>query len=352
MAESLPHPTAIGRPKNEIQRDFISIEQTRCSDPIWHFRVGLPHACAIGPQGEEPPGDDEPRTLGLFHRENPPADIEVTGVMALREVDPADYLDCLLEVEQKNVVSRKSVPMRGGVVGDAVATWKAEGDKTFAGRYFCTKWGPRIFVLEFRTPKEHYEQLAEDFFVSIATFSVLDDSLGLFAEKVHTVSNTAPIPWRVVVPESWIIKPEPNTDKVASFQATQVPVVPSAEGERLYGKLSFAVVARSEAKTGRAAANAYLSAVRDLGIAVETDAFVEEPAADPFEKSWLLVSNVTKQDKNKNKNPGELRCRVLMHKKAWVIAGVLGPVRKDSALAWMQNKRVLDIVTTTLKLKS
>jgi hypothetical protein len=237
--------------------------------------------------------------------------------------------------------------MRGGIVGDAVATWTAEDDKLFAGRYFCTKWGPRIFVLELRTPKEHYERLAEDFFVSIATFSVLDDSLGLFAEKVHTVSNTAPIPWRVVVPESWTIKPEPNTDKVASFQATQVPVTPSAEGERLYGKLSFAVVARSEAKTGRAAANAYLSAVRDLGIAIETDAFVEEPATDPFEKSWLLVSNVTKSG-----NPGELRCRVLMHKKAWVIAGVLGPVRSDSALAWMQNKRVLDIVTTTLKLKS
>ncbi len=347
MADALPHPTAITRPRSEIQRDFISIEQTRCSDSIWHFRMGLPHACAVAPEGEEPPGDDEPRTLGLFHRDDPPADIEVTGVTAIREVDPADYLDCLLEVEEKDVVSKKSVPMRGGIVGDVVATWTAEDNKLFAGRFFCTKWGPRIFVIAFRTPREHYEKLAEDFFISIATFSVLDDSLGLLAEKVHTVSNTAPVPWRVVVPESWVIKPEPNTGKVASFQATQVPVVPSGEGPMIYGKLSFAVVARSEAKTGRAAADAYLSAVRDLGIAIENDEFVEEPAADPFEKSWLLVSNVSK-----NGNPGELRCRVLMHKKAWVIAGVLGPVRKDSALAWMQNKRVLDIVTTTLKLKS
>lgn len=351
MAEALPqptaHPTSISRPRHEIQRDFLSVEQTRCSDPIWHFKIGLPHIYAVGPQGEEPPGEDDPKTLGLFHREDPPADIEVTGVVAIREVDPADYLDCMLEVEKKKVVSRKSVPMRGGIVGDVVATWTTDDNKNFAGRFFCTKWGPRIFVVAFRTPREHYERLAEDFFVSIATFSVPDDSLGLFAEKVHTVSNTAPVPWRVVVPESWVIKPEPNTEKVASFQATQIPVVPATELQMLYGKLSFAVVARSEAKTGRAAANAYLSAVRELGITIERDEFTEEPATDPFEKSWLLVTNVKKGD-----HPGELRCRVLMHKKAWVIAGVLGPVRKDSALAWMQNKRVLDIVTTTLKLKS
>jgi hypothetical protein len=347
VADPLPHPTAISRPKPEIQRDFIAIEQTRCSDSIWHFKVGLPHGCVIGPDGEEPPDDDTPRSLGLFHREGPPADIEVIGVVALREVDPADYLDCMLELEEKTVVSRRPVPMRGGIVGDAVATWKAD-DKPFAGRFFCTKWGPRIFVLCMRTPEEHYAKLAEDFFVSIATFSVLDDSLGLLAEKVQTVSNTVPVPWRVIVPESWVIKPEPNgDDRVASFQATQVPVVPSAELEVLYGKLSFAVVARSEAKTGRAAANAYLSAVRDLGIVIENQEFLEEKATDPFEKSWILVTNV-----QKNGHPGELRCRVLMHKKAWVIAGVLGPVRKDSALAWMQNKRILDIVTSTLKVKS
>lgn len=347
MADPFPHPTAISRPRHELQRDFIAVEQTRCDDPIWHFKLGLPHKIAVGPQGKEPPDEETPRTLGLFHREGPPADVEVVGVVAVREVDPADYLDCLLEVEEKTIVSSKPVAMRGGVVGDVVATWKADGEP-FAGRFFCTKWGPRIFVISFRTPEEHYAKLADDFFVAIATFQVLDDSLGLFAEKVHTVSNTVPVPWRVVVPESWEITPEPNGgDRVASFQASQVPVVPAAEFEVLYGKLSFAVVARSEAKTGRAAANAYLSAVRDLGITIEHENFVEEKPAEPFEKSWLLVTPV-----KKGENPGELRCRVLMHKKAWVIAGVLGPVRKDSALAWMQNKRVLDIVTSTLKVKS
>ncbi len=347
MADSLLHPTAFSKPKLEIQRDFISIEQTRCKDSIWHFKIGLPHGCKLGPEGEDAPGEDAPRTLALFHRDNPPADIEVIGVQAIREIDPADYLDCLMEVEGKNVISRKSVAMRAGVVGDCVATWDADG-QPFAGRFFCTKWGPRLFLICFRTPKEHYEALADDFFVSIATFSVLDDSLGLFSEKVITVDNTIPLPWRVLVPESWVIQAEPSAgDKVSSFQAAQTPVVPSKTLEVLYGKLSFAVVARSEAKSGRAAANAYLSAVRDLGIEIENDNFIEEPAAEPFERSWLLVTPV-----KKGQNPGELRCRVLMHKQAWVIAGVLGPIRKDSALAWMQNKRVIDILTSTLKLKS
>lgn len=347
MAEAVLHPTSFSRPKLEIQRDFISIEQTRCKDPIWHFKMGLPHGCKLGPQGEDPPGVDAPSTLALYHRDNPPMDIEVIGIQAIREVDPADYLDCLMEAEGKQVLSRKPVPMRAGVVGDCVAVWEADG-KSFAGRFFCTKWGPRLFLICFRTPKEHYETLAEDCFVSIATFSVLDDSLGLFSEKVHTLNDTVPVPWRVILPESWVIQAEPNAgNKVSSFQAAQTPVVPSKTLEVLYGKLSFAVIARSEAKSGRAAANAYLSAVRDLGIQIENDQFAEEPAAEPFERSWLLVSPI-----QKGANPGELRCRVLMHAQAWVVAGVVGPTRKESALAWMQNKRAIDILTSTLKLKS
>jgi hypothetical protein len=347
VTEALPHPTALTRQKAEIQRDFLLIEQRGCSDPTWHFKIGVRRGSLAGPIGPEAPTSEEPRSLALFHRDEPPASVEVIGVLLAREVDPADYLDCLLEAEGKTVVSRKPVKMLGGVIGDAVATWTVDG-AAYAGRFFATKWGPRLFVLCFRTERRRYEALAEDFFVSISTFSVFDDSLGLFAEKVLTVSNAVPIPWRAVVPESWVIKPEPDAgNRAASFQATQVPALPSPELNVLFGKLSFAVADRSEAKGGRAAANAYLEAVRDAGVNIEHDKFVEEETSEPYEKSWLLI---TKAAKGSNP-PGELRCRVLMHKRVWVIAGVLGPTRETNALAWMQNKRTLDLVTSNLRLK-
>jgi hypothetical protein len=346
LTEALPHPTAITRPKLEVQHDFITIEQTRCPDPAWHFKIGVHKDSLLGPDGDVAPAPSAPQTLGLFHRESPPYDVEVVGIVAEREVDPADWLDVFLEADGKDVVSRKPVPMRAGVIGDAVATWTVDGEE-FAGRFFVSKWGPRLFLLCFRTPRAHYAALAEDFFISIATFKAVDDSLGLFAEKVLTVSNPAPVPWRVVIPESWVVQPEQNSAAGSSFQATQIPPEAGPELTVLHGKLSFAVVNRSAAKSGRAAAAAYLDAVRELDVELERDDFAEEPPPPGFDKAWSLVTRVTRHGQ-----PGELRCRVLLHRRAWVIAGVLGPVREEGVLSWMQNKRTLDIVTTTLQMKS
>jgi len=328
-----------------VQHGFVSIEHTRCADPAWHFRLGLPPSVKIAPGGAEAPTLETPRTLALFHRDEPPADIEVLGLVPPREVDAADWLDLFLEHEGKTVVSKRPVSMRAGVVGDVVATWKVD-DQAFAGRFFATKWGPRLFVLCFRTPLDRYEELADDFFVTIATFAALDDSLGLFAEKVLTIQDKAPIPFRLVIPESWIVVPDPPGPEVSSFQATQIPPAPGPDLHVLHGKLSFAVAARHLAKSPRAAANAYLDAVRELGVVIEHDKFLEEKAEPPFERSWLLVSGV-----KKGEHPGEVRCRVMLTDKVWVIAGVLGPTRAVGALSWMANKRALDVVTSTLKLK-
>lgn len=342
------HPTALAKSVSEIERDFVSIEQRGLADPGWHFKIGVRADSTAVPVGSEAPSIDEPRVLAVFRRANPPSELTVVGALASREVDPADYLDCMLEIEGKTVISRRPVKTPGGVLGDAIATW-SEGGQELAGRFFAAKWGPRIFLLCLRAERRHFDALADDFFVSLSTFSALDGSLGPFAEAVRTITNTTPIPYRAVLPESWVIELEPEAgERASSFQATQTPPGPAAERSVLFGKLSFAVIDRAEAKGGRAAASAYLEATRSIGVVTENEDFIEEEAAAPFEKSWLLV---TKAAKGKNR-PGELRCRVLLHKRVWVVAGVLGPAREDNALSWMQNKRALDVVTSTLRLSS
>lgn len=346
----LPHPTALSRPRSEFQADFLRVTQDRCKDPIWHFRVGVHRASKLAPDGETPPTAEAPiQSLALFHRDEPAFDIEVFGVHLDREIDPADWLDDWLALQGHEIVSKKPVRMLAGVVGDDVTRWKVEGDE-HAGRFFATKWGPRLFVLACRAPIAVYPRIAEDFFVSIMTFEVLDDSLGLFAEKGRTVSDATPIPWKTFVPGSWTVQPEPPGERVASFQAslTPPPAVEYALGqEALLGKLSFAVIARGAAKRPRDVAKAFLDAVREAGIEIESDKFEEEPAKAPFEKSWLLVSKAKREG-----TAGEVRCRVMLHPHAWVVGGVVGPAREDAALVWMQNKRTLDVVTSTLEMKA
>jgi hypothetical protein len=346
LTEKLPHPTRIAEPERS-RSDFIAVTVDRCRDPAWHFKFGVHKASKVGPGGEEAPTPDAPsQSLGLFHREGPAADVEVVGTLLPFEVDPVHWLEATLEGDGKTVVSSKPVAMRGGLLGDMVATWEGEDGQRFAGRFFASKWGPRIFCVCCRTTAESYPKLAEDFFVSIMTFAALDESFGHLAEKVRTVRGETPLAWKVAVPASWIVQPAPEGSKVSSFQAAQVPIEPTSDPETLVGKLSFAVVARSAVKVPRAAAKAFLDVLEENEFTLEDKDFEEEPSPPAFHKSWILVAKTERKGK-----PGELRCRVMLHERAWVIAGVIGQRRDDDSFAWMRNKRVLDVVTSTLVMR-
>jgi hypothetical protein len=341
----LRHPTTIEIPKPTLAEAFVKVTVDRCVAPIWHFKTAVRKDWALGPQGADAPTAEAPiQTLALFKKHDPEVDLEVLGHLLQHEVDPADWLDESLTQLGMTVVSRKPVKMLAGVIGDAVTTWTSEGDP-YAGRFFATKWGPRLYVLGLRTKAGNYDRFADDLFVSIATFEVIDDSLGLFAEKVLTLEDKTPVPYKTHLPESWLIMPEKGGAKGSSLQAKQVHA--SGDEAVFGGQLSFAVIDRAAANKPRDVAQAYLEAVRDNRFVIEKDAFEEETPRKLFDKSWYLTSPAAMFDGT----PAEVRCRVMLDERVWVVAGVLGPTRSDDVLAWMRNKRALDIVTSTLELE-
>lgn len=345
MAEKLLHPTSIASPER-VGTDFIQVTMDRCEDEAWHFKIGVHTSSKLGPEGKEQPTPEVPtRSLGLFHRDEPPSDVEVMGFLMPFEIDPLHWLEDSMLVQKKTIVSSRPVMMRSGLLGDVVATWPGENEgEAFAGRFFASKWGPRIFCICCRCRAEDYPALADDFFISIASFAAVDpDRYGHFAEKVQTVRGETPFAWKVALPVSWLLQPAPEAPRVSSFQAAQIPLEPVEGTDTLVGKLSFAVVSRAAVRVPRMAANAFLEVLRENEFEIEDKDFEEEPSRPPFHKSWILVADTTRKGK-----PGELRCRVMLHERAWVIAGVVGPRRDDAAFAWMRNKRVLDVVTTTI----
>jgi hypothetical protein len=336
VKKSLPQPTKLTR---ERPTDFVMIDETRCADPLWHFRLAARWPQDVGPSIGIAPTRDEPQRLLWLRREGPIADIEVTGHLLAREIDPVDFLD--EQLEDLTVVSREPVRLLGGVVGDSVATWTADGEP-YAGRFVATKWGPRLFVISISAKLDDYERVAEDFFTTIASFEALDGSPGLFAQTVKQVKQTSPIKWGAVIPDAWTLMPTSIEEGIGSFQAAR------ARGYDLStvdGQLSFAVANRTVAKKPRDAARMFLASVEQHGITIGREDFVEEPAPKPFEKSWVSVTECKKGDLL-----GEVRCRVMMHPKVWAVGGVLGPIRDHDRAAWMENKRALDVVTSTLEL--
>jgi hypothetical protein len=342
---ALPHPTDLDALGGSLTDRFVTARMDRCVDPKWHFKLAVPKGWHLGPQGAEPPTTAEALTLALFKHHDPEVDLEVVGHALEHEIDPADWLELSLAADGKRIESSKHVPLLAGVVGDAVARWEV-GSVPFAGRFFATKWGPRLFVLCLRAPAEHYARFAHDGFAAISTFTVLDDSLGLFAERVWTVEQTRPLPWHTVVPVSWLVEPDPLYDAmVGSWQARQQP---AGDGDLadFAGQLSLALVARSRHERASELGELFIDMVRERGLEVAETEFVEEPPPRSCDRAWYLVSPVTYLG-----SVGELRCRVMLHRSAWVLGGVVGVGRDGDPLAWMRNKRALDIATGTLAIE-
>jgi hypothetical protein len=337
-ASTLPQPTALSQAR---WADFATIEGLACPDPKWHFRMAVRWPSSVSQTVAVAPEVGAPQRLCWVRREEPLGDIVVDGHLLDREIDAADLLERELTQEGMTVVSSQPVRLKAGATGDAVATWTRGGEE-YAGRFFATKWGPRTFIVSLRARRAAYERLAEDFFTTIATFEALDDSLGLFAEHVKEVKGRVPIRWRAAVPDAWLLMPTQEEDGIGSFQALQMS---GHDVESVDGRLSFAVASRGVAQLPRAAAHMFLRAVNAHGLELADESFAEEPASPPFFKSWCCVSECWRGDQR-----GEVRCRVMMNDKVWVVGGVVGPTREDDREVWEQNKRALDVATSTLKL--
>lgn len=342
MNDPLPHPTDLpGGAPGDPER-FLLASITRCLDPRWHFRLAVPRTWRIGPQGEEPPVLGRDRTLALFSTRDPDADLEIIGRTMEFEIDPADWLALKLVREGRTIVSTRPVPLLSGVVGDAVATWEI-AERAWAGRFFATKWGPRLFELQLRTPLEHYPQFADEFFLGLSSFAAQDDSLGLFSERVTTFTGERPVPFEFVLPVSWQAEPWSRRGE-AGFEARPVG---ATNPDVVNGHVGLYLLPRSAAGGIEDAAEIFYRRILDFGIEAEPDIFVAEQARKGFRRSHLSVGPAHHAD-----GFGEARCRVLEHSAAWVVAGTLSTGPAGPPLAWMRVKRALDIVTGTLAIGS
>jgi hypothetical protein len=305
----------------------------------------LPRNVLVAPPPERGPLPGAPASLGLYRHRDIESDIEITGLHLDYEIDPADVLEKALADQAKTIVSRHLTPSFSGASGDFVATWSVE-ERPFVGRFYAAKWGARLYIVSCRAPAELYSALAESMAVTVASLTPLAPDNAPLAVASREIKNAVPAPWTTRLPETWLFEPDICSDDVVSFQALQLPSRPTPHPDMLFGKLSFAAMARREDRSAADVAHTYVRALREKAVLVAHDEFKEEAPPQGFSAAWGLVAKAERLGQL-----GEVRCRVLLHDRAWFIAGVLGPTKQDGSLAWMQNKRVLDVVTRALEVE-
>jgi hypothetical protein len=365
---ALPQPITIPFTPEQLRDRFIRVTVDTAPDPKWHYRIAVPHATKMRPNiGRTAPSSEAPiQSLGLFYREDVEMDLEIVGVLLGREIDPFHWLELYLDYNGLKVSSLKALPLTGGIVGDAVCEWTADG-KPFAGRFVALKFGPRLYVVCCRASRETYAAHADEFFVSLTQFGAVDDSLGLCAEPVTKVGAPKPVPWFLFVPGSWQLTAEDYEGGQAGFQAAmsgplpgETPVAsalspfpggeagPAVElppADSYLGKMAVTLLPQSMAPTPEAAEEGCLDTFRGAGLELDREEFEDEPTQGALEKSRLLITSA----RLAGQEGVELRCRVGFVKGLWFVAGVVGPARQVNPFAWMQNKRTLDVVTGSLQ---
>jgi hypothetical protein len=351
MSEAdLPHPFQINIPKDVLERDYLNVLIDRSPDPAWHFKLNLHKATRIAPDGKATPTVAEPfQTLALFQRPDPLADLEIFGLYLPIEVDTADWLELWLARHKMVVASSKPVSTPRGMFGDCVCTWDTP-EGPFAGRFAALRWGGRVFLISLRTPRALYPAIADDFFQAAASFAPEQVDPRLLDGEAHQkVAIATPMAATVTLPASYSIAMDFSDARISAYGGDQQAVA-ALPDDPVFGKLNFLLAEASMADHPAKAAALYLDALLKNPITLGGDEFVEEFAPSPFEQSWKMVTAATLNPPGAEAVACELRCRVMSHPKGWFVAGVLGPARHAAPIAWMRNKRAVELVTTTVVL--
>ena len=364
-APSQPVKLAIGA--EDLQRDFIRVTMDRIADPAWQYALVLrKNVTKVRPNdGLAAPTPSAPvRSVGLLYREDVEADVEVYGVRLRFEVDPANWLEDWLRFNGLRPAAMLRWPLPGGVSGDAVAEWDGQGGR-FAGRFATFKSGSRLFVVCCRAKRDVYEKIADDFFLALTQFKLVQSDPTPLAEPVRVASGPNPVPWKMLVPASWAVTAlDADGDGGTIQAAAQSPAEsdvgavsaashffedrrPSWDPSTWAAQLSATIAPGDVIGSWAAAQDLCTSTLRDAGLGLEERDFVEEAPLGLFEESHALVTPATLRGE-----PGaEARCRVARAGDFWLVSAAVGVSRPVNPHAWMRNARAHDLVAQTLELE-
>jgi hypothetical protein len=258
-------------------------------------------------------------------------------------------------------------PLLGGVSGDAVSEWAADGVR-FAGRFATFKSGARLFIVCCRARRENYDRIADDFFLALSQFKLVQSDPTPLSEPVRFASGLGPVPWKLCVPGSWSMVDVDTqgpggtiqatadapaaSDRAAVAASSRFPGLPEDDAPSWHpstwnAHLSATLAPSSVVDSWSAAEDLCVTTLRDAGLELEERDFANETPLGAFEESKSLATPARLRGE-----PGaEARCRVARVGPVWFVSAGVGVARAVNPHAWMRNARAHDLVAQTAELE-
>ncbi len=304
-----------------------------CADRRYHVRTVVPSAWSRVDVGAATPKPSRPLVpLALYRSPRVAAELEVDAFLLSREVEPADWLDGLLEGRGEEVLARRDRETAGGTVSDVLS--RRDG---FVSRWLTIKNGPRLFVLQGRAAEGDYDLVADAFGLAVGGLQLLHPEPWPYAERLRSFAFEGPIQVLFFYPESWSHSREPAPGALHVTLEGTVGRAPMA-------RIDVVAVSRESEPAARGLVDTYLDGLRRSGVPAGSATIEPAPA-------WKGVESVLAATARAafGETSADVRAAVLEIPGAWVLVGASGPSRAASPDLFMIVKRAFTLVTGTLR---
>lgn len=342
MDKNYSFPTSIISSKDKIERDFLLLNNTKATDKSLHFKIGMSKKWKMADIQIQELSEENPLvTLALFRRvENPVAEIEVIAAQIPCEIDPANWLVIHLKNHGFKLLQMQRLPSPTGDVGDILAEVETDSG-TFVARALAIKDGSRVFSVVCQAQDNNYEEVAEEFYMAISKFNLLNPTGQKYAEPMKPYQIKLPINCKFLFPEVWVEKKDSSPPPFGSAFS----LVSFLKGNWM-GQFTFASIRRQDEVSYEGLYSNYLEQLEENDIEVEPIALNPSATGAGFDGMWSgILSAVTDEDE-----PLEVRCCILAHSSAWLLFAIAGPDWELSPEAQSINYRAFQIALETLSL--
>jgi hypothetical protein len=313
----IPYPIDTELSDEEINKRYNYVLHNLSPNPIYHFRISIPKDWDIMKDNYVKPGELSTKILssaGLFKKTMPhPAEIEIGIILLSRDISPGDWLEVFIKNMGWTILKIRSFNTAYGRFCDILYRLPDKKRRDFLiARSVAVKDGERLFVVICRCREKDYPLFADDFYMAISSFEIVNSTHKHCAEEVSEYEIKEPLRLRLRYFSSW-------KKDVDTFLDREVFTINFKNfiDNLSWGQITFSVIRRSAKPDMHSVAKMILEMYGDEGINIrlmdERNIASEQNLQGMF---WTYEAK-------KGDFLGEIKLVILSHPKAWIVISLL-----------------------------
>jgi hypothetical protein len=267
-----------------------------------------------------------------------PSAVCVNVIESDREVNPADWLEITYAAVGAQILQRRDAFGPQGKVSDMLVRCVEDNVPTIR-RGILVKDGSRMFHVEARAAESAYAEFAEDLFVCLISFELLNPTGELTSEPMIEEHHDGAVPFTFRCPCSW------KTLQVADNGHGRILELTSQQDGRVVGRMIVEVRARSSGCDLQTLAAGHADRLRAAGIHFNGAPLVPIKPPERFQTAAVFAPAAECAG-----HTFDSPVLLFEHARGLVLLALLGPTRDESPEWWAINKRAFEIVRDSLRI--